>query len=258
MKVDAIKFKGIFDSVVIDSFMLPFYNDNGIEINNDENLVEAIEKNKAYNQSIARLRINICGECSCKINSKKELDLVKFRDKDLGLKRSTVGDKIRYYICYIDIYIIKSDNLLPKLVEDNSKNFKAVNHITKNNYELAIIYAATELQKKIQKETKEYNDCNIAVLDKIYVHPQFRRLGIATWVHENFSELIKLTSTIDIVASMLVPGDFSEEAESEFGMTSEQYKKFLINSYKNMGYKNYDFTIMYKRFIPKKNIFHFI
>ena len=37
---------GYFDRVVVDGFMIPMYNNRGIEINNEESRAESIEKNK--------------------------------------------------------------------------------------------------------------------------------------------------------------------------------------------------------------------
>ena len=58
MQVRKICSLGYFDKIYVDGYMMPMYNNKGIEINENESLAESIENNKqSYNQGIGKLKI---------------------------------------------------------------------------------------------------------------------------------------------------------------------------------------------------------
>lgn len=246
---------GYFDRVIIDGYMLPLYNDLGIEIKESQSIIDAIEENnQTFSQGIARLRLNIAGEAT-NIDSPLELARMrKHREKDLGLEKCTLGNMDRYYIGYVDIFILKSNNLLPALLEHKGKTYEDVEKISHNDYELMMLLAAIDIQKNLLDENKNLQECNIAIVDKVFVHYNFRRCGISSWIHDNLSDLIKVYGMIDIAAAIMLPGDFNNESKRIFNMTKEEYEQMLIQHYVNVGYKPIQHNIMYKQFLKTKKI----
>ena len=244
---------GYFDKVSLDGYLVPFFNNSGIEIKPDKSLVDAISDGTSPNQFISRLRVNIAGDSFIDDNTSELNRMRKHRERDLGLKRVPFGKVDRYYIGYIDIYIVKSIHNLPS---NGGKNFDYTDILvlTTNAYERDILDKAIELQNKIGKECDNLEDCSIAIIDKVYVHPTFRRCKISTWIHNNISDIIHSFVMSNVSAVMLIAGDFANESNKMFNMTKEEYEQLLIKHYKEVGYKNFDHNIMYKRISKRKKI----
>lgn len=251
---------GYFDRVVFDGYILPLYNDTGIEIKQDQSLIKAIEdNNQAFNQGIARLRINIAGES---INNKDSINEVarmrKHREKELKLQRFSLGNIDRYYIGYADLLIVKADSLLPKLLEHKGKTEEDILKISNNEYQSLILSSAIEIQSKLMRESEDNTEQNVAILDKVYVHSNFRRCGISKWLQENLHDLIRIYGLVDVGAVLLIPGDFSDESSRQFNMSKIEYEQLLAKHYRNSGYKIFKDTVMYKIFRKRKSIFNSI
>lgn len=239
---------GYFDRVIADGFMIPMYNNRGIVINNDENLADCINNNKqSYNQGIGKLKLNIYGEVDTKESSDDEKRMLETREQ-LGLRQTKLGLTTRYSIGFADILILKSDYSFPENVVNKGKTEDDINKLAKGEDELKIMLQALKTQNDII-EKSDLNDCNIAIVDRVYVHREFRKCGISTWIHSNIGDITKVYGMIDIAAVLLIPGDFSNEAKSIFNMTKEQYEAFLKKHYKSLGYKPISENILCKKLV---------
>lgn len=246
---------GYFDKVTIDGYLLPLYNNLGIEVKQEQTLVTAIEANsQAFNQGIARLRITIYGEASLEDSPVDINRMRRHREKEMRLQRCNFGLFDRYPIAYMDVFIVKSDSLLPKYLNNTGKTYNDISKVSKTDYELEMLSKALELQEKIKKEHSEL-DTNIAIIDRIYVNENFRRCKISTWIHNNLQELINVYGMVTIGAALIVPGDFAAESITKFGMQKEEYEKMLLKHYSTMGYKNGKNGIMTKMFVDRKKLF---
>lgn len=255
MKVNRICSLGYFDKVIVDGYMMPMYNNKGIEIKNDEKLVESIENNEqSYNQGIGKLKLNIYGEVTPNKSSIDEEKRMANTRTNIGLSSIKIGDKLRYSIGYADILILKSDYSFPENITNKGKTIDDIHKLAKGEDELYIMTQALNIQNNIIAEDNGIDDCNIAIIDRVYVNKEFRRCGISTWIHSNINDIAKIYGMIDIAAVLLIPGDFSNEADEAFNMSSKEYKEMLIKHYKTLGYKFIDKYVMCKYSCQRKTI----
>ena len=182
----------------------------------------------AYTQGIGKLRINILGESVNKDSYEDILRMRKHREDELKLNRIKLGPIDRYIIGYMDIFILKGDATFPKDVTNTGKTLDDINKLAKGEDELLLLTKALSIQNDLMHKYQDNNKLNIAIVSKVYIYKTFRQCGISTWLHNNIKDLIKLYSMIDIGAVILIPGDFNSEAESEFGMSKQQYENMLI------------------------------
>lgn len=260
MKVKDICRRGYFDRLIVDGYMMPMYNNKGIEVRDSESLVDAIENNKkSFNQGVGKLRINIAGESLNSDCAESILNAREHREKDLGLVRQAIGAVDRYNIGYVDILILKSDYSFPDMITNKGKTESDVVKLAKCEDELELLLKAIEVQKKIIKEDNGIDDCNIAIMSKLFVHKEFRRCHISSWVHDNIGDITKVYGMVDVAAVLLIPGDFTRAAENEFNMDTKQYMNMLKKHYKSKGYKALNDNIMCKKLIGqnKKYFIHF-
>lgn len=249
MNIGEICRRGYFDKVIIDGYMIPMYNNTGLQLNMGESLTDALNNNnQIHTQGVGKLRINILGEVN-NYNSKDEhLELMNMRyhrEQQLKLQKRVVGTIEQYIIAYVDILILKSDNTLPIAVIQKGKSEDDLIKLAKSEDELNILIEAIKIQHKFQDSLRN-SDCNIAIIDKIYVYQAFRRCRIASWIHKNIYEIVKTYALLDIIAVLLIPGDFSKCAEREFNLNKKDYKELLINHYLDLGYNWLKEDIMYK------------
>jgi len=252
MNINRLCTFGYFDRIIVDGYTMPVYNAKGIVIKENQDLIEAISNNSNfYEQGIGKLRLTIYGEAEFNMSDDNLLNMRFHREQKLGLSRIKIGNNDRYAIAYADILILKSDNTVQNITKDEQLN--EILKQTKNEDESYLLSKAFEIQRK---DCKKYDveDCNIAIVDKVYVNKAFRGCNISGWIHDNIKEIVKIFSMINISASLLIPGDFSGEARL-FRMNNEQYINFLIQHYKNHGYNFLDKTVMYKNLKSKSDKF---
>ena len=249
MDIAEICRRGYFDRVVIDGFVLPLYNDDGVEIKNEQTLMDGVEFNRSkYNHRISRLRLNIAGEDT---REEKPSEVRRMRNHRVNGLKMPCCDRVncdRYYIGYVDIFIFKSDDLLPESIRNLGKTYEEMERISNNEYELKMMQSAIKLQSKIVKENRKSEKSSVAIIDKLYIHPIFRRCGISTWVHENIKDLILLYGLIDIGATIMMPADFNKESEKMFSMSRKDYEEMLIKHYRKLGYTRFHQDVLYKQF----------
>lgn len=241
---------GYFDRVIVDGFMIPMYNNRGIQINNEESLAESIENNKqSYNQGIGKLKLNIYGEVEKGTSSEDEETRMAETRQKLGLNPTKLGLTTRYSIGFADLLILKSDYSFPENVTHKGKTVDDINKLAKGEDELNLMLQALKTQNDIIVEDNGIYDCNIAIVDRVYVNKEFRRCGISKWIHSNIGDITKVYGMIDIAAVLLMPGDFSNEAEKEFGISKDRYEDMLEKHYKDMGYKVIGNNILCKKLV---------
>lgn len=261
MNVREICRRGYFDKLVVDGYMMPMYNNKGIQIGDDQSLVDAIETNSnAHNQGVGKLKINIMGEALK--NGDTIDDMIYYeehRENKLGLIRQDIGTSDRYSIGYVDILILKSDYSFPDNVTNKGKTEDDISKLAKCEDELELLLRARDIQNDIIKENNGIDDCNIAIIDKLFVNKWFRQCGISSWVHNNIGDITKVYGMLDVAAVLLMPGDFTDAAGKEFGMSTKQYTNMLIKHYKKQGYKYINDCVMYKKLVKRsRNYFiHF-
>lgn len=246
MRVTEICRRGYFDSVFIEGFTMPTYDNVGIEIKDGESIIDSLNNVRTYGQGVCKLRINIVGEST----KDEDINIDKYRNS-LGLIERDLGKTKRFNIGYVDILIVKDDCVFDVNVTNRGNTEKDVVRVAKCDDELELMIKAIDIKKEISKENRYITDCSVAIIDKIFINNNFRRCGIATWVHNNIRDLVKIYGMMHITAVLLIPGDFTGKANSECNMSTEEYKKMLDIHYKALGYKYISRVVMCKRLVRK-------
>ena len=250
MDVMRIRMLGYFDRVLIDGYSMPMYNGRGIELRTNCSIVDALNNmTDCNNQGIGKIKITIVGE-SINNDTTDEIErMQKHREKELGLERVKLGNTDRYTIAYADILILKSDSSLPLNLDQKGNKLDDIEKVIKGEDKLNLMSKAVEIQNKLVKNNK---DANIALIDKVFVHKEFRRCGISKWIHNNIKDLIKLYGLIDVGAALLIPGDFTNSAQRDFEMSKEYYEEVLTDHYKSVGYTMLSDGVMCKNLQTSK------
>ena len=226
---------GYFDRVMIDGYSMPMYNGRGIEIKTNCSLIESLDSNIDLNaQGLGKIKVTIVGEALSNDDIAEEIErMQKHREDDLGLERVKIGNIDRYIIAYADILILKSDESLPSKLTNKGNTLEDIEKLAKGEDKLNLMSKGLDIQSKLVKNNK---DANVALIDKVFVHKEFRRCGISKWIHNNIKDIIKIYGLIDVGAALLIPGDFTNSAERDFEMSKDYYEEVLTEHYKNVGY----------------------
>lgn len=255
MNVSKLCSLGYFDRVLVDGYAMSMFNTRGIEIKSNETFVDAINTNiQSYTQGVGKIRVTIYGESTFNLDDDNLLGMRLHREQNLKLVRTKVGNNDRYAIAYVDILILKSDFSFPDKVLSKGKSPDDIAKLAKGEDEYMLLKKALDMQRSMKTDDTDKPDCNIAIADRVYVNRNFRRCGISKWIHSNIADIIKTYGMVDVSAVLLIPGDFSNEAEQVFGVSSDKYKSMLIEHYKDEGYKFIDKYIMCKYFYKRKHI----
>lgn len=250
MNVQDIKRLGYFDDVAVDGWVDPMYRSNGILIYQDMGLSESMNFcNRQSSNAIAHLHIDIFG-----IGNSNDTDNILCTRNNLGIYPDKYG---RYCIGYADILIIKNEHSISRGVENKGRNTQAVRDISKTPDEMNLYEAGLRIAKYASKykiKDKSFGDINVAIVDRVYIHNKFRRLGINTWIHQNIEDLINTFGMLYPDIIVLVPGDFSNESEELFGMTKLEYNNMLRDMYTGYGYKDINIIEKWITKIYDKNI----
>lgn len=244
MNVNKICSLGYFDNVIVDGYMLSMFNTKGIEITDNTALVDIVTNSKYSSQGIAKLRFTVYGESEFNLADDDLLGMRWHREMELGLKKTKVDNKDRYPIGYADILILKSENSLSDMKNVYGDVSEYISTITKSEDEFILLKKAVDIQSKIKRDSS--SDSNIAIVDRVYIDKAFRGCKISSWIHENIFDIIKTYCMINTYAALLIPGDFSNEAESMFGVSKDEYRNMLVKHYKASGYKFIDKAVMCK------------
>lgn len=238
MDIERILRDGYFDRLKIDGSLKSIYDSNGLDISNNTTFKYAIEKSdESYKTGLAHLRVQIIGESSTNINS-EELGNMRDDRQNNGLIRLESSSNIdRYLVAYVNILLLKNDYAIPFDIKATSKSKQEIEKIAKTNDELELLLEALKLRNRIKNDfgyTDEY--ISIAIVDKVYVAPIFRRCGISTWLHLNLADIINMYGLVFPTGVVMAYGDFSGESEEFFNMSKREYNLMLLKHYENVGY----------------------
>ena len=182
MNVEKILRAGYFDNIRVDGIINPVYDSTGTIILPDSSFKESLDmSDEAYKHGVAHLKIILIGESNTKINF-TELEHMRSDRESWGLTRLPSDKSIdRYVIAYADILILKSDYAIPYKVEANGKTEEDIEKLAKTDDTLSLMLAALNIGDWIEKNYDYNRDCiNIAIVNKVYVLPLFRRCGISS------------------------------------------------------------------------------
>ena len=222
MEISKILHNGYFDKITIKVWNQP-YDDSRIEL--DDTDYDTLCKKQGINKSLLLTRILVIGTTKDDSDEILKSKIHKYLEENFGHK--ALQDN-KYIIAYENIISIISN----KHLYDNCRYDEVL----------------SKLIHKANKHKKSY-----AIIDRLYVKPEYRKLGISTWLLKNTVSILKqLNINIDTIYCQV--GDFSNESD-RIGITKEQYLKTLKNIYNKFGLKNIDDTHMYKdvKVILKEN-----
>ena len=242
MNVREICDRGYYDKVTINFVTEPMYGDD-IEIfgdmtfdgsvNNDSNLIDT---------GIFKVRINILGVSTIqkKVITPDELDLD--RKRKATLYKVGINKEKSYLLAYADLIVVKDGERLDYGIDDRFENA---------NDKKTLVNTAITLQ---DKNNNSNITNNVVIVDKVYVYERYRSCGISRWIHENIRSIMGTYMNIHVGDILLIPGDFSMEARTKFGMSDEQYIDMLRKHYLSVGYKQMRNGLMInKALVPVKS-----
>ena len=192
MNVSKICSLGYFDRFIIDGYTMPMFKSRGIAINDLENIKDSMSNREDSSQCLGRIRINFIGEANFDMKDDQLLGMRFHRENVIGLSRTKLGNVDRYNIGYADITIFKREYTIDKNYNDIKDELQKA---ARSEDEALLFSKALE----IQYNNRQYKDCNIAIIDKVYIHKHFRGCGISKWFHNNILDIIKIyDSLLDI------------------------------------------------------------
>ena len=238
MDVNKILRCGYFDSIKITGKLKPIYDSNGIDITSGDTFKKSVgESAEAFKNGLAQLKVYVLGE-STDDEPSNMLDYMRADRAAAGLRCiETVNGIDKYVIAYMNILIFKGDNAMTYGIEEKGKTAKAFEKVAKTSDMLDLMLSASQLSKHIQTNCTYTEDfINIAIIDKVYVLPIFRRSGISTWLHQNMADIINMFALVWPTGMVMSYGDFANESEINFKMSRDSYNKMLLTHYKKLGY----------------------
>lgn len=262
LDINKILRTGYFDTIKIDGTIKPVMGSTGTIISGDDTFRSSLEQSsEKFKHGVAHLRLQLTGESKIDANI-EELEEMREDREENGIKRLTGTQFVdRYLIAYADILILKSNYSLPYKLSASGKDEESLIALGNTPDIKELLISSLELADKIESKYSYPKDCiAIAIVNKVYVIPIFRRSGISTWIHQNIADLINMYAMMFPTGIMLMYGDFSHEAGKLFKMENATYNKMLKNHYKKLGYKVFNggsngmmpvemSSIMYKLFI---------
>lgn len=240
MNVDKILRTGYFDELRIDGGIRPIFRSSGTLIRPNMSFKEMLEDSEdSFKHGVANITIQITG--GSKIDSNIE-DIERMREdrENNGIKRLTGNATMdRYLVAYADIMLLKNNYSMPFKLTNTGKDEQSLYEAGTTQDMKDILIESLRLANKIEEKYNYPKDCiAIAVINKVYVLPVFRRSGISTWIHTNIADLINMYGLEFPTGLLLTYGDFSKEAGKLFGMDDNSYNKMLKTYYKKLGYKS--------------------
>lgn len=250
MNIQMINSIGGFDRLFIDGSVYTMPS-SGITLRQNFNFIECINNDsRIYEQSIAKLKINIIGEIKDTAETIEENIEYKEKLERNGIRGVTIGRYSRYCIGYINILIIKKDSQFISEESYTSKSEEAFERIAKKADEASLLIASLRLANQIVNTKKnDCDDASIAMIDKIFIHKLFRNQGIATWIHQNLYDIIQAYTMFNINAITLYYANFTNEKE-------ENYLEKLHNHYIKNGYSDFNKLIRLREGLDAKNIMY--
>lgn len=229
MNIQDIKRIGYFDNIKLYGNIEPMYRSNGIGLYPGLSLEESMDLcNKPESYSVYKVHIDLIGE----INSSTDKDIIDRLSLELKINLNKNGTTYKGLIGYVDILVIKGENLISNL-DNNGRNEESLTKLANNTDEIELFISSLRMCDYLLHG----DNYNIAIVDRVYIHKSFRRLGISSWIHNNIFELVKWFGIIKPDIIILEFGDFSNEAIGEFKLTKNGYNNMLRSMYFKLGYK---------------------
>lgn len=240
MNVDKILRTGYFDRLKITGRLKSVYKDTGTILYPEKSFKYALDKSVySFTHGVSNLTINLIGECDNSDDwvemqlARGRCGIGKFADSS---NKGTEG-KDTYAVGFADILILKSHYALPCDISEKGQTEADIKLLAGTTEEIETLKAALELRNFIEKSTGYAGESvSIAIVDKVYTEPVFRRCGVSTWLHENIADIINMYGMVFPNGLILRYGDWANEAMTEFGLTQEEYSKMLLQHYGKLGY----------------------
>lgn len=240
MNVDKILRTGYFDEIRVDGTCKPIFRSSGTLIKSDTSFKSLLEDSEeGFKHGVANILIQLTGGSTITADI-EDMERMREDRESSGIKRipgSSTMDK--YLIAYADILLLKSNYSIPFELKASGKDRDSLYNAGTTQDMKEILVEALNLSDKIEDKYKYPKDCiSIAIVNKVYVLPVFRRSGISTWIHNNIADLVNMYGLQFPTGILLTYGDFSQEAGKLFGMDNAAYNKMLRSYYKKLGYKS--------------------
>lgn len=222
MNINMISSIGGFDRVFVDG-SLNAMPPCGIEIRGEDSFQESLSKDlNSHEHGLVRLKLNIVGEIRRTGWKQSEYIQNSARLAKQGLRVVKIGELDRYSIGYASILVLEDSK-----IEDES-----IEKLAKDGADAGVYLGASRLAKQLAKSN---DDLHVAILDRIYTNEHYRGYGVASWIHNNLRDLVRVYSLTDIGAVVLYYADFKGESGNK--VTKEEYLDYLFKHYKKLGYK---------------------
>lgn len=238
MDVEKVLRSGYFDKLKIDGSIKPIINSDGTLLSSTGSFKDALNASTdSFKHAVANLKITLYGEASTDI-SVSELDRIRKDRQIAGVPAICSNDSAdRGIVAYADVLILKGGYTLPFGIIANGRSEKDLVKLANTEDMLELLVAATKLSEYIKDKSSYSEDwINIAIINKVYVFPIFRRCGISKWLHCNISDIINMYSLVFPLGIVQMYGDFSGECKRLFNMDNNTYNKMLYAHYKSLGY----------------------
>lgn len=242
MNVGEICRIGFFDKVTIGVQVEPVCL-HDIELFGDSTFVVCANSyGNCLDNSIMKVRINILGVEDIHKQVITPDELAKRANRGANVFKDGGSQNKSYLLAYADIMIIM----------DADRNKSSVIEAFKTESDKQrLASAAFSLQgrgiNKVQSQANGFARNHIAIVDRLYVFPAYRRCRISSWLHTNLREILFSYVNVAIGDILLIPGDFSNESAEMFNMTPREYSLMLYKHYEKLGYKLFSENIMIHR-----------
>lgn len=242
MNVGEICRIGFFDKVTLGVQVEPVCVQD-IEIFGDSSFVACANSyGNCLDNSIMKVKIHILGVEDIHRQMLTPDDLTRRANRGASVFKDGESKQKSYLLAYADIMIIM----------DVDRNKSAILDAFKSEPDKQrLAGAAFSLQRrgahKVQSQANGFVRNHVAIVDRLYVYPAYRRCRISSWIHDNLREILFSYVNVAVGDIILIPGDFSSEAADKFNMTPREYNTLLNKHYEKLGYKPFNENILINR-----------
>ena len=242
MNVGEICRIGFFDKVIISVQVEPVCI-NDIELFGDCDFAACANSyGNSLDNSIMKVRLNILGVEDIHKQVITPDELTKRANRGANVFKDGGAHQKSYLLAYADLLVIM----------DVDRNKSAVLEAFKGESDKQrLASAAFSLQSrganKVQSQANGFTRNHIAIVDRLYVFPAYRRCRISSWIHDNLREILFSYVNVAVGDILLIPGDFSNESAERFNMTPREYNSLLNKHYEKLGYKPFSENILINR-----------
>lgn len=242
MNVGEICRLGFFDKVTISLQVEPVCL-NDIELFGECNFAACANSyGNSLDNSIMKVRINILGVEDIHKQVITPDELTKRANRGANIFKDGGNHHKSYLLAYADVLVIMDVDRNKSIILDafNGESDKQ-----------RLVSAAFSLQSrganKAQSQANGFVRNHIAIIDRLYVFPAYRRCRISSWINNNLREILFSYVNVAVGDVLLIPGDFSNESADKFDMTPREYSIMLNKHYETLGYKPFSENILINR-----------